>query len=665
MELVEGPTLADRIAQGPIPLDEALPIAKQIAEALEAAHEAGVIHRDLKPANIKVREDGTVKVLDFGLAKALDTTPAGDPSQSPTLTAAATQMGVILGTAAYMSPEQARGEPVDRRSDIWAFGVVLYEMLRGQRPFDGRTISDTLASVLARQPDLDALPRNIPPAVRRLLRRCFEKDQRRRLRNVAEGVIQLDEGLSGSPDEIALSSPLPTGTSWQRTGPLLIATFFLASLITAVAMWALLTAPAGRALPSPRVTLTLPESETLPGGLGGLLALSPDGQTLVYGALRDGVHQLFRRAIDQFDAIPIANTVGGREPFFSSDGRWLAFRVGQSLRKVPLTGGPAQTLAELPEPHRGGSWGLDDTIVLGGRASGLLQLPAAGGDVVAVSTPENGDAYWFPDILPDGKTILFTATPSGLEEAVLQVLIPDTGERRPLLAGAAGQYLPSGHLVFVRSQALWAVQFDPDRLEIIGTPVPVIDEIRVEAGGAVQFTVADDGMLAYIPSGGAVTGSWLIHVGREGQEEGTAIALPPSGRYEMGLSPDETRVAVSLGPTNSEDVWVADLTRGTLTLLTTHPANDRGPVWSPDSQRVAFTSDRNGTPELSWKTADGSGTAESLAVFGEPVVEVRAYDWLSDGSAILVERWTPSFGQLSGQVKVDSRFMFLSRFRLR
>ena len=343
--MVEGPTLADRIAQGPIPVDEALPIAKQIAEALEAAHEAGVIHRDLKPANIKVREDGTVKVLDFGLAKALDTTPEGDPSQSPTLTAAATQMGVIMGTAAYMSPEQARGKPVDKRADIWAFGCVLYEMLTGARPFQGEDVSLTLASVMKSDVNVTTLPKDVPAMVRTVLRRCLEKEPRQRLRDIGDVRLAMEGAFETAVTPPSETNVAPTIPLWQR--PVSIAVAVLAALaVGGLAVWTLV--PPGPAVSPPpaQFALSLPPTDQF---TNRELALSPDGQDLVYVASRDGISQLFHRSMGTLDALPIRGTEGARLPFFSPGGDWVGFFANDSVKKVLLAGGPPVTLTPMNE----------------------------------------------------------------------------------------------------------------------------------------------------------------------------------------------------------------------------------------------------------------------------------------------------------------------------
>ena len=396
LELVEGTTLADRIKRGPIPLDEALPIAKQIAEALEAAHEAGVIHRDLKPANIKVREDGTVKVLDFGLAKAFDPSPVGDPSQSPTLTAAATQMGVIMGTAAYMSPEQAAGKQVDKRGDIWSFGVVLFEMLTGRRLFTGETVSHVLGGVLRIEPDWNTLPDATPQAVRRLLRRCLQKERKQRLHDVADVRLDLEEGTTSQPTDETAPNALPEAV-WRQALPWV--TGLILAAVTGVAVWALTGAPS---VPPPRVTrshIMLPSgAATMGTSVHNLIALSPDGTNLAYA----GSDQLYLRAMDQLDAAPIRGTEGATEPFFSPDGQWIGFWADGRLQKVSAAGGLPVTLCETAEPY-GASWSSDDTIFFTTLGVGISQLPGVGGTPEIVIPEEDDIALLRPQALPGGN----------------------------------------------------------------------------------------------------------------------------------------------------------------------------------------------------------------------------------------------------------------------
>ena len=409
LELVEGPTLADRIAQGPIPLDEALPIAKQIAEALEAAHEAGVIHRDLKPANIKVKDDGTVKVLDFGLAKALDPSPIGDPSQSPTLTAAATQMGVIMGTAAYMAPEQAKGKVADKRADVWAFGVVLYEMLTGRRTFEGADVSEVMAKVITSDPNWDALPPELPPALATYLRRCLQKDPRERLRDIGDVRLAMAGAFDlPAPPPVELAEPrvvVPAPSIWRQALPW-VAGISLA-VATGVAVWTLKPTP-----PQPVTRYAVSAAPSAPVQLsnnGNDLAISPDGSRVIYQAADNMLHV---RALDQLEGVPLRGTENAFHPFVSADGAWVGFMagIGGPMQKVSILGGPPVTICELPANLRGASWGPDDVIIFGTNSgSSLLQVSGAGGEPQAITTPEQG-RHLFPEILPDSAGVLFTAS---------------------------------------------------------------------------------------------------------------------------------------------------------------------------------------------------------------------------------------------------------------
>ena len=642
LELIEGPTLADRIKQGPIPIDEALPIAKQIAEALEAAHEQGIIHRDLKPANVKVKADGTVKVLDFGLAKAFQP-DASDPnmSMSPTisLTAAATQMGMVIGTAAYMSPEQAKGKPVGKQADVWAFGAVLFEMLTGTRPFTGDDVSETLARVIDREPSWDALPDSVPPVLASFLRGCLQKNPRKRIRDIGDVSMAMEGAFETTAGGRSEPTVLPRLQVWQRPIPAAAAALLL-SLASGLAGWALVTGyTASPSATTSRFTFTLPDSDQIPSGGGTRVVLSPDGQTLVYRATRGGADQPFRRSIDEFEAVPMLGTEGGRDPFFSPDGRWVGFFAGGVLKKVALAGGPAQELTtEVVDPGiRGADWGADDMIVVG-RAPGLARVPAAGGELTVIADVEAGRQLWYPQVLPETGAILFTADLGGTGE--LRVLVPETGERRSVLPNAvAGRVVPTGHLVFVRSGALWAVPFDRDLLDIVGTPVPVVEGVRVEGGGAVQYAVADDGSLVYVPDAtGGTPRNNLVWVDRSGEQE--PLATPIRAYQTLSLSPDGLRAAVGIGGGGgggNPDVWVSELARGTLTRLTTDEAVDRSPLWSPDGRRVTFTSDRNGQQEVWWRAADSSDEAERLLTTDEAGNDLAAYDWSPDGGVLFAQ----------------------------
>ena len=606
LELVEGPTLAERIAEGPISVEEALPIARQITEALEAGHETGVIHRDLKPANVKVREDGTIKVLDYGLAKALEgDTPTGtasELSQSPTLTRHGTQVGVILGTAAYMSPEQARGKPVDRRTDIWAIGAVLFEMLTGTKPFPGDDISQTLARVIDREPDWNALPATVSPSLATYLRRCLQKDPRQRVQAIGDVRLALEGAfeITATPQGAASE---PAGSRRSRA----VAAALAFGVITGVAVWNL-KPEAPR--PVVRFSLPLPVGDTLTSGGGHVVALSSDGSRLVYSAN----DQLYLRAMDQTEATPVRGTEGGaRSPFFSPDGEWVGFWVAGQLKKVAIRGGAPVNLCETQNSW-GARWGADDTIVFGQRGAGIMQVSADGGTpevlIPLEGTEEVGHG---PQVLPGEKAVLFTlGDGTNWDDAQIVVHSLETGERNVLIEGGRdARYVPTGHLVYVLDGTLLAVPFDVDGLEVTGGPVPMAEDVMTDSvyyTGAAQFTVSDTGALVY----GIVSDQLeltLVWVDRDGREE--ALAAEPRAYMSPRISPDGGRVAVNVvGQGN--DIWIWDLARETLTRLTSAPGGDFYPVWTPDGRRVAFASDREGEFNLYWKAADGTGAVERL-----------------------------------------------------
>ena len=624
LELVEGPTLADRIAKGPIPLDEALPIAKQIAEALEAAHEAGVIHRDLKPANIKVREDGTVKVLDFGLAKALDTTPQGDPSQSPTLTAAATQMGVILGTAAYMSPEQARGKAVDRRVDIWSFGAVLFEMLTGTRAFAGADVSLTLAKVLEREPLWDLLPDTTSPSLRNLLERCLEKEPRQRVQAVGDVRLAMEGAF-----ETSVNPPVQTGAAqlqlWQRPIPAALAALAVAATAS-LTVWALI-GPAASPADLMRFVIAPPESAPLAfSGFGRDVVISGDGRLIAYnGTSPNGaIPQINLRPIDQVDGAALRGSVQGIAPFFSPGGEWVGFynTDADALQKVSIFGGPAVTLTQTPMVL-GASWGADDQIIFGttsgaygGSGPGLFRLSGEGGQPEPLTTldVEQGEtSHTWPFIIPGRDAVLFVigaGTP--LVTGQLAVLDLATGTVSRLgVAGVSPHYVSTGHLVYaVEDGSVRAVPFDIDSLEVKGNPVSLIEGVAVQNTGAANFSVSDNGRLVYA-SGGSGTAALrsLVWVDREGREE--AIAAPPHNYLDPWISPDGTRVVLDVRD-EENDVWVWDLAGETLSRLTFDAGRDHAGHWTVDGKDVLFASDRDGAFSVYRKAADGTGITERL-----------------------------------------------------
>jgi serine/threonine-protein kinase len=662
MELVEGPTLADLIAGGHpssaaespgsrsrdlvagtsrgggaprgLKTDEALPIAKQIAEALEAAHEQGIIHRDLKPANVKIRPDGTVKVLDFGLAKALEPTGAMSPnvSQSPTITTPAmTQAGMILGTAAYMSPEQAKGGTVDKRSDVWAFGAVLYEMLSGQRAFAGSDVSEVLASVLAREPDWTLLPRNVSPVLGTYLRRCLQKDPRQRVQAIGDVRLALEgafESVGLHPGDVA-ARPSADGPRWRRAlVPTL--TLLVGGLVAGAGVW-LATRPSPPRVS--RTTITPPDSARLTiTSVSRDLAIAPDGTRLVYVGVNDT--QLIVRALDQFEPTTLTDVGAPSHPIFSPDGQWIAFFDGNTaLKKVATTGGPVVTVGPVPGGSpRGASWGPDDTIVFASNApaTGLLLVGAAGGNPEVLTTPDpvqdEVDHLW-PEVLPDGQAVLFTTiVQGGIDQAQIGVLDLRTGARRVLVRGGShAQYVAPGYLVYGLANTLWAVAFDLARLEVVGTPVPVVEGVVMAYQGATDASVAADGTLVYVPWQ-AESQRTLVWVDRQGREE--PLVAAPQAYSSPRLSPDGTKLAVSVGEEREgDDIWIWDLARETPTRLTF--AGSGGVVWTPDGRRLVWVSgtrvygqaaDGTGAPELLFEGEGGAPIPSSVTPDGTRVV---------------------------------------------
>jgi len=627
MELVEGPTLADRISAGPLPQEEAFQLAAQIAEALEYAHDRGIIHRDLKPANIKITPDGAVKLLDFGLAKALEGDASSVPPQnSPTFTLEATRAGVILGTAAYMSPEQAKGKPVDRRADIWAFGVVLYEMLTGKQLYTGETGAEILASVMKDQLSLDRLPAGTPPAVRNLIARCLERDVRRRLSHIGEARIILEDPLSTSPAP-AQGPPPSRPVKWMAlSGFLLVALAVLAFVHF-------------RATPEEthllKFTLGLPGNALLDSFSPP--AMSPDGRRVAFVATASGRASLWLRDLDSPAARPLPGTDGAFEPFWSPDSRYIAFFSSGKLKKVDAgtaIPGPVLSLCDSPGGFAGGTWSKNDVILFSTGVE-LFRVPAAGGNASPVSKPDRAsreDALRFPWFLLDGRHFLYTARNVDPEKSEIYVGDLDSKSRRPVVAASSNAvYSPPGYLLFLREGTLMTQRFDAGKVDTIGDAIPIAEQV-VNYGVAVDglFSSSQNGVLVY--ASGRNAGLQLGFFDRSGKLVSTVGA--PGVIQWPAVSADGNSVAIDrLDPqTGFFDIWLHDLKRGTERRFTFNSKNNDSPIWSPDGSHIVFRSDRDGGHSLYQKAT--SGAAQDEPLHRAASLDVIPNDWSRDGRYI-------------------------------
>ncbi|HLV97023.1 MAG TPA: protein kinase [Candidatus Acidoferrales bacterium] len=641
MELVEGPTLADRIAQGPIPLDEALPIARQIAEAIEYAHERGIIHRDLKPSNIKVT-DGRVKLLDFGLAKALEgETLAGDASSSPTLSHLATQAGIILGTAAYMPPEQAKGKSVDRRADIWAFGVVLYEMLGGKRPFRGELATETLAEVIKAEPDWSLLPANMPPVIRALLVRCLRKDPKQRLQAIGDARITIDDFIANpagdSSANVIAVAPQPLV---RRALPWALASIsFLTAIVAVFAYFGANSIP----VQSIRSYILPPEGTSFVfNTVAGGPVLSPDGKQLVFAAKdSSGKELLWLRPLDALTAQPLKDTEGASVPFWSPDSRSIGFFVPGKLFRTDLASGGAQIICNAAS-GRGGTWNSQGVIVFAGSVyGGLDQVPAAGGTPAPIAhlvTSRGQFSQRWPVFLPDGRHFLYfysENSTSALNGEATGIYVGSLDGQTPkflLHSESDALYASPGYLLFLRNTTLMAQRFDAKALRLSGDAFPVAGHVaNPQAWSLGHFSVSQTGLLAYETGGSSYQLDWIDEKGQR-----TGMIATTKGPWYIRLSPDGKTLAESVQDpqTRNTDIWLVDVATHAPTRFTFNPAIDNVAVWSPDGSRMVFNSHRTGQGDLYIKNANGAGNAKLLLASSGLKFPT---DWSRDGRFIAYE----------------------------
>jgi serine/threonine-protein kinase len=621
MELVEGPTLAARLGRGALPVSQALVVARQIADALDAAHEKRIIHRDLKPANIKVTPTGTVKVLDFGLAKAVGGDGTGaDLSQVPTMTVGATREGLIVGTPAYMSPEQARGEPVDEQSDIWAFGCVLFEMLTGRAAFDGRSVSDIIAGVLRAQPDWSALPAILHPRIRLLLERCLEKDIAMRYHDIADARVDLQKALAdpsgASVSEARSVVRYPAALHWTAVA------ITVGAIAAGLAAWNL-RSPQDRSVR--RFSDVLPQNRAFSNAGHPLVAVSPDGSRIVYVA----DNRIFLRSQDLLDARPIAGTEGApTTPFFSPDGRFVGywdFKNGE-LRRIAIAGGTPVGVAKVTNVF-GARWEAGDTILYGAE-SGIWKVSANGGTPELVIRINPGERVHAPQLLPDGESILFTwragVGSSQWQEAKVMVQSLRTGERKTILTGSDARFLPTGHLVYAAGSVLFAIAFDLSKLEPAGGPTPIIEGIlRATAfpgsTGTANYDVSSQGVLVYLPGEAPPpVPRQLVAVDRNGNAE--PVVAETRDYWRPRVSPDGSHVAVEVRDDRGEQLWIIDLKDGTAVPLIAEGPRNIFCAWTADGSAVIFRSDRADRYGIYRAPADGSGAARLLYATTEDVM---------------------------------------------
>jgi eukaryotic-like serine/threonine-protein kinase len=669
MELVDGPTLADRLAEGQIPLEEALGLARQIAEALQAAHERGIVHRDLKPANIKLKPDGTVKVLDFGLATTGSATASGaNSADSRTVLIGTTEAGMILGTAGYMAPEQARGKPVDKRADIWAYGVVVYEMLTGRKLFEGETVSDSLAAVLTKEPEFD----EVPMKARRLVQSCLQKDPRKRLQDIGDAHLLLDD------TPVVAGPQLPRRTRWLWPA----GTAVLAAALLALVVLLLRRTPPPAEIS--RFQISVPEKVSL-AQTG--FALSPDGRAIAFEAIENGAQQVWIRRMDSLEAHALPGTIGTRPSavFWSPDSRFVVFEANNKLKKINIDDGPAQNICDLPSSTNGmfgGSWSRDDVIIFGTTANGIMRVSAAGGTASPVTALDRSNqeiGHLYPSFLPDGNHFVYMRFPTGSRDAGVYVgsldSKPEQQTAKPLFTGArasiswvASADSRSGRLLFWRDSVLYARTLNVRQLTFEGEARPIVDQVGYNDGPAFVLASASQSTLVYRRGAGEdLVLTWLDRNGK------TLGAIGDPGRYSvLALSRDGTRAAVSKLDTGNLDLWLMDLISGVSTRFTFDPSAESSPVWSPDGNRVIFFSNRGGVSGFYEKSANGAGRESVLL---QPAPGSTLTDWSRDGRYLIFHGngaiWTlplegerkpfpflrSTFNALGARLSPDGRFI--------
>jgi eukaryotic-like serine/threonine-protein kinase len=613
MEYLEGETLAQRLLKGSLPIEQVLQYAIEISDALDKAHRKGITHRDLKPGNIMLTKSGT-KLLDFGLAKLKqEVAPANVPlSELPTAIDPLTAQGTIVGTLQYMAPEQLEGKEADARTDIFAFGAVVYEMATGKKAFEGKSQASLIAKILDTDPpSMSSLQPMTPPALDRVVKKCLAKEPDKRWQASSDVCDELKWIAEGGSQIASMPVAAVKGVrALGRRGLILsVGALLLAVVVTGLAVWILKLSPTPPPKPVLRFTITLPPGQQLAGLEFGLpVALSPDGTHLAYAASQGGARQLYLRAMDSQEARPISGTEDGYDPFFSPDGQWLGFFAGGKLKKASVSGGAAIALGDAGNPV-GGSWGSQGTIVFAPSGNApLLQVSDSGGTPQPLTRLEKGETgqFW-PDFLPSGKAVLF-ADARGPGDVQILVQSAATGERRNLVGGTQPRYATSGHLIYAQGGTLMAVPFDAQRLEIKGTPVPVVEGVAQSSTYiSSQYSISDTGSLAYVSGGSQSNQRRMVWVSRNGTEQ--PLPAPPQAYQYVRLSPDGRHVAVEL----DNQIWLYDLARDTLTRFTFEGSRNQSPVWTPDGKRIAVYSNKGGgATNLYWQLADGSGGLERL-----------------------------------------------------